>query len=236
MRRHRRLIALLFVLATLSLFLARCTRYLYLPQGPFGPVSVEFDPEWGRGELLEKPQPIRARIQREGHTCGYHALAAIYEAYGRNPELARLRFRLGADMTVIPGFGGTKGTLHPDLLRVLAQDGFSYELLDPESAADGSELADHLGDGQPALILEKRAEGGLHWVVADALQDGDLRLVDSLAENPRLVGDRDYLETQVISLILLRKRGGESEPSFWAAHREGIVEMERVRGRLRQME
>lgn len=182
---------LLLLLAILSLFLTRCTRYLFFPQGPFGAVSVEFDPEWGRGGLLERPAQIRAQVQREEHTCGYHALSAIYAAYGRNPELARIRFRLGTDFTIVPTLGATRGTLHPDLLRVLVQDGFCYELLDPASGEAANWLQAHLTKGSPALILETRKEtGGLHWVVAAAQRNGELRLVDSLAAESRLIRAR----------------------------------------------
>jgi hypothetical protein len=143
----------------------------------------------------------------------------------------------GRDYAVIPGLGGPKGTLHLDLLRVPVQDGFCYDLLDPVSGEATNWLQAHLTRGWPAMILERRKEtGGLHWVVTAARRNGELRLMDSLAAESPLVWARSYLQAEVISVLLLRKRKDDDpDPPFWAVHLEGIAKMERVGRRLGEM-
>ena len=80
---------------------------------------------------LPRPLALLAEMQTEGSTCGLHALSSVYRAHGLNGEVFRLRARLGIDIPALPFLEHTTGTLQPDLLRVLAQDGFRGTLLKP---------------------------------------------------------------------------------------------------------
>lgn len=142
--------------------------------------------------------------QTEPHTCGFHSISAIYKAYGLDPEVARLRFRLGTDMpTNLLVQDATTGTIHPDILRVLGQDGFETEVVLP-----GDTLADrlkaHLRSGHPALILTKVSTW--HWVVAATLEDDDVVICDSLEPDlyRRPIGA--YAADQIYNAILVRPR------------------------------
>lgn len=107
------------------------------------------------------PKPIVGENQVEGHTCGMHSVSAVYKSYGVDPELADLRFRMGADRMANPLDKTSLGTVQPDMLRVVHQDGFATALLDlqdPEPAQ--KRLRDHLDSGHYAVTLISRREGG----------------------------------------------------------------------------
>ncbi|MDA0765512.1 MAG: hypothetical protein O3A87_12025 [Verrucomicrobia bacterium] len=75
----------------------RCAVYLL----GSGEISGKYDPGKGdAGEFRELPGEVVADLPVESHTCGYHALAALYRAWGRDPERSRLRFRLGVDLSI----------------------------------------------------------------------------------------------------------------------------------------
>lgn len=130
--------------------------------------------------------------QTEPHTCGMHSLAAVYAAYGLPPEAENLRYRLGVDVPASPTDRSTIGTLHPDMLRVLAQDGFGWQLLDLESRMTDQKLLEHLEQGQAALaLIARRENGNLHWVAVSRdtsnATEGALsqvRVIDSLFMEP----------------------------------------------------
>ena len=141
-------------------------------------------------------------LQLEDHTCGFLALSAAYTVYGLSPEAKNLRYRLGVDTAAHPFDATSTGTLHPDLLRVLVQDGFSYALIDPGDDSASDLLTAHLGSANLALVLIKRREtGGLHWVLADGETDGKIRIVDSLAERVYEENIRAYLRESVLSIV-----------------------------------
>ena len=132
--------------------------------------------------------------------------------------------------------GSTRGTLHPDLLRVVEQDGFGYRLLDPAASGAADEVVAELGAGRPVLILEIREEtGGLHWVVGDRWEDGRLRLRDSLAEGPIEVDGAVFLRSRALSLVFLAPKEGRGSEEFWPAHEDGIAEMRWVQERLKKV-
>lgn len=166
--------------------------------------------------LVEEVAP---EAQFESHTCGLHTLRSIYRAYGLDPDEENLRVRLGVDVPTNPADRSSTGTLQPDLLRVLEQDGFVYELIDLEQgrAAERAWLG-HLGSGHLAAVLIRRPQtGGMHWVVADRLESGKVMIADSLEPDPYLVDPRGYLEDCVLSVILMAPgdEGASGEASGW---------------------
>lgn len=181
--------------------------------------------------------PAEPLEQTESHTCGLLSLSSAYAAYGLSPGNKNLRFRLGVDRAAIPVDSTSTGTLHPDLLRVIVQDGFDYELVDPAAAGAADRLRDHVNGRQAALLLIRRAEtGGLHWVVTDDAADGDVRIVDSLKPEPVREPAGVFLREAVLSIVLLRPREGAAMPDVSAAHRAGVAEMALVRERLKRLD
>ena len=103
-----------------------------------------------------------------------------------NPDLENLRVRMGVDVPANPLDKTTTGTLQPDLLRVLTEDGFMFSLLDPDSPKAQATLEEHLQDGHQVIALIRRAENNnLHWVVLSGLSEDGLEVVDSLWQPTR---------------------------------------------------
>ena len=177
--------------------------------------------------------PATPILQFETHTCGLLALSAAYRTCGLDPAEENLRLRLGVDVPAHPFDAGSTGTLHPDLFRVLRQDGFSYRILDPKSTATSNELCAAFAANDLALLLIVRSEtGNLHWVLSDACIVDDLRIVDSLQPAPYLKLREEYLANDVVSMIIIAA-GGEPDPEFKDAYADGAAEMLRVRERLK---
>lgn len=170
--------------------------------------------------------------QFESHTCGLLALSSAYATYGLSADDENLRFRLGVDRPANPLDGSTTGTLHPDLYRVLGQDGFVYRNLDPAAVDAVEELRRHLAGGDAALLLIVRPENGnLHWIMTDGWDDERrLRIVDSLAPTARTEPAADFVRRQVVSIVAIRPAEGRAAPPD--PHADGLAEMERVRRRL----
>lgn len=170
-------------------------------------------------------------LQFEKHTCGLLALSAAYRMYGLEPADENLRTRLGVDLPANPLDSTSTGTLHPDLLRVLVQDGFEYALQDPARGTES--LRAHLSKGNVALLLiARRQNGNLHWVLADACRDDQLRIADSLeaqAYHEPLVA---FTETCVLSIVAIRPSRISGEGDVEQAHIDGLAELNRVRARL----
>jgi hypothetical protein len=173
-------------------------------------------------------------LQLESHTCGLHSLSAAYRVYGLSPVEENLRERLGVDTLANPLDATSKGTLHPDLLRVLVQDGFACTFIDPEDADAGAALTAHLVSGDAALLLIARRENAhLHWVMSDECTEGRLRIVDSLAPAAYREPLEKFLSSSVLSILTLHpSQGTEARGELPAAHAAGLAEMERVRRRL----
>ena len=189
--------------------------------GKYEPVEAGPGPSASPGQIV-------AEHQDEPHTCGLHALRAIYRAYGLDPAARRLRFRLGVDRPGVPFDEQSLGSLHPDVFRVAAQDGLTVQAAGPD---DDVALRAHLEAGHPALLLVRtRASGALHWVVVDAVIGEALRVHDSLAAEPYLEPAPAWLGSHVLSVLLIRP--GEPSAGSAAAHAAGLIEMQRVARRL----
>lgn len=147
------------------------------------------------------PDNLVPEAQTEPHTCGLHTLSTIYRAYGLDAGVQRLRFRLGTDRPFTNFLADSTGTIHPDMLRVLRQDGFEAELVLPGAEAP-ARLADHLRRGHVAAALTKVDE--FHWVALSSATTADRLLVcDSLREQPYERDCASYLAEGVYSLILI---------------------------------
>jgi len=185
----------------------------------------------------QEVREAKARLQLENHTCGYLALAAIYEAFGLSERKADLRFRLGVNEPATPVSDTTsQGTLHPDILRVAAQDGLSITLLSPDDRQCIERMTNHLDRGLPVMTLISRRENGrLHWVVFSRHEQGKVKVADSLRpEDPYLEPLEPFVREHVLSLLLVEtSTNATRKPSTWDAHQEGLKEMLRVFHRLR---
>jgi hypothetical protein len=166
--------------------------------------------------------------QTEGHTCGFHALSVVYKAHGLNPELWRLRERLGTDRMALPLDQTSTGTLQPDMLRVLSQDYFTVQALSGYSEENIQLLSNHFDQGLLAVALIKRRESGnLHWVVVAGIdaQQQTLHIVDSLPRNeefsyPEPV--QDFLSHVVLQVFLIEPSPrGTAVPSLLTLHMRG---------------
>jgi hypothetical protein len=142
--------------------------------------------------------PVPER-QTEPHTCGLHTLNSLYRAYGLNPDARRLRFRLGTDKPFPNFIPDTTGTIHPDMLRVLRQDGFRTDLVNPFSDAAPASLAAHLDSGHFAIALV----GGAHWVLLIGRDDDRVVVCDSLARVPYAEPLAAYIRDHLYTLVLV---------------------------------
>ncbi|MEM7625855.1 MAG: hypothetical protein AAF333_09510 [Planctomycetota bacterium] len=160
--------------------------------------------------------------QTESFTCGVHALGTVYRAYGLDPESERIRWRLGVDTKAVFWKQDTTGALHPDMYMVLTQDYFEIGSLDMSDAASWPSLLDHLESGHLAvLLIARRENGNLHWVVATEAVGERVRVYDSLFEEPYLE-DEGFGSEHVVSAMLVRPTADRAQAmSSFAAHREG---------------
>jgi hypothetical protein len=143
-------------------------------------------------------------LQTEPHTCGLHALSSLYHAYSLDPDRLKLRFRIGVDTPLSNFMPKSLGTIHPDMLRVLWQDGFQTELVRPGSSAAAARLADHLTDGHMALALIRVKE--FHWVLLGGTINDKLIICDSLHESNYPEPLDTYLRDRIYSLLLVKPR------------------------------
>ncbi|MEM7180650.1 MAG: hypothetical protein AAF518_07045 [Spirochaetota bacterium] len=156
-------------------------------------------------KLKQSPQELYPRDQQDGYTCGYHALAAIYESYGVNPIKANLKQRLGADKPSISFLQHLKGTLPTDMFRVLEQDGFILNVVYPIAPNDKKQLVQHLQNSHYALTLIKReVDDLLHWVVITDYKKGHIVVADSLLIGKHANRLETYAKEQILSTILLK--------------------------------
>jgi len=148
---------------------------------------------------------VGPEAQFEKHTCGLHTLRVIYKAYGLNPDDENLRFRLGVDIKANPIDEESTGTLQPDMLRVLLQDGFMYTILPIKEEKKATiKLLNHLEKGNMAAILISRRENGnMHWVAAQKKINGKIAILDSLFPEPYLEEPHSYTRECILSCILL---------------------------------
>ena len=180
--------------------------------------------EINSGPSATPTRPVRVE-QTLPHTCGLRAMEAAYSDYGLDPEAMDIRYRLGTDFAAVPVDPTTTGTLHPDILRVLAQDGFATTVVDLEAGDATQHLTDHLAAGQLALAVVYRST--YHWVLlAPGDSDATLWLVDSLAAEGAVHDIDDYAQNETLSIILIESRDpSDDAPSTSAQHLLGTREM-----------
>lgn len=171
--------------------------------GPPGYYGAKYSSA-GAASPLAFPMIAEPERQTESHTCGLHALSSLYRAYGLDPERLRLRFRIGVDKPVSNLMPDSLGTIHPDIVRVLEQDGFTSEIVRPSAEDARARLADHLDRGHFALVLIRVNE--LHWVLFTGREGSEVEVCDSLeAENYRVSFEK-YLAERVYSVVLIEPR------------------------------
>lgn len=172
--------------------------------------SGKYEPPASMQSPTTERVPLRPQQQTEPHTCGFHAVSSIYEAYGLDSEAASLRFRLGTDKRLTNFDSESIGTIHPDIMRVMDQDGFEVELLSPGSSDASTRLDEHLRAGHVALALVVVKD--YHWVVIDRIDAGNYTICDSLQAEPYTEPAAAYLENRVKSLLLVRVAEPTREP------------------------
>lgn len=204
MRVPRRLLPRLALLASaplLCLLPAFCV-------GPPWYYAEKYAPAAGsrRGGPLARVSEVRPEKQTEPHTCGLHALGSVYRAYGLDPDGLELRFRLGTDKPFTNLIPSSRGTIHPDMLRVLHQDGFAADVVhpsDPVTAA--ARLGEHLDAGRVAVALV--VVNDYHWIVLSGRDGDDVVICDSLRDEPYREPLRAFVRDRVYSLLLVRPGG-----------------------------
>ena len=222
-RKTRRRLRLV-VIGALLIFVAACA---FLPDYPRILNSGKYDPV--EDVVVDRPNAVpstpRAGTQTEPHTCGWHAMNSMYAAYGLNGEIFDLRFRLGTDEPAMRADKESTGTLHPDLYRVLAQDGFKIDALDLEADVAAAALKNHLAWQQLALVVVYRST--YHWVLIGPADESDeLVVYDSLKDEPETMPVDELLDN-ALSVTLVEPSDGEPM-STSAAHAEGLKEMARL--------
>ena len=184
------------------------------------------------------PASYALEEQTEGFTCGIHALSTVYKAYGLDPEAERIRWRLGVDTKAVAWMGDSTGALHPDMWMVLVQDFFSIHLPSDYGEAGWSEMREHMKHGHPAVLLIKRRENGnLHWVVATrTLDDDKIEVYDSLFDEPYAEAS-DFLTDHIVTTMLIRpSTTGEQATSSIDAHLAGMAALKDATRRIKALE
>lgn len=227
MTRRRRKTAVALGLLVVLAGLSACMLPDFASQkqaGKYDPVDASLTQRPSAAALM----PI-AETQAEPHTCGLHAMRSLYAAYGLDPDRFELRFRLGTDQPAVRADEQSTGTLHPDLYRVLTQDGFEADPVDLDDAGAVSSIVSHLDAGQLALLVVYR--GTYHWVLAaGGGEPGRVVVVDSLADEPVVMGTGE-LVGGALSVTLIEPADGEEPVDVADAHARGLAEMARLYGR-----
>lgn len=211
-----------------SLVVAVLTACLFLPDflgqidgGKYDPAADGAPRPMGTAGIPD------AEEQTEPHTCGLHAMRSMYKAYRLDAERYDLRFRLGTDHPAMRVDKDSTGTLHPDLYRVLAQDGFFARPIALEHADAAAELRDHLDRQHLALAVVYRST--YHWVlVGPGDGAGQLAVYDSLQHDAPLAGTAGALLDEALSITLVEPAEPGQFISTTDAHAEGLAEMTRL--------
>src|SRR6185295_11526072 len=148
------------------------------------------------------PAPVRPEKQTEPHTCGLHSLSSLHRAYGLDPERYHLRFRLGVDKPFTNLIPSSRGTIHPDMTRVLKQDGFDTEIVNPDASDALSRVTSHLKAGHLAVALIK--VNSFHWIVMGGLAGDNVVICDSLREVKYEEPLDAYMKDRVYSVLLVK--------------------------------
>ena len=172
-------------------------------------------------QILDRiPLEVEPLVQEDDFSCGYLALSAIYRSYGLDPSRARLRERLGTSVPAIPFVASSNGTLQPDLIRVLNQDGFRAQAINP--IKELSLLKRHLSGPHYVLALVRTEEsGGLHWIVLSDFREGAFEIADSLVEGLHWKKEEEFVGPRFLQAILLSPGTPDPSSPLAAAHYEG---------------
>lgn len=176
--------------------------------------------------------------QTEGFTCGLHALSTVYEAYGLDAQAERIRWRLGVDTKAVAWMGDSTGALHPDMWMVLTQDYFEIETVEPDAPLAWETMHAHIHAERPAVLLIKRRENGnLHWVVATRALDVDtIEIYDPLFDEP-YVETPDFLDKHIVTAMLIQPTlDGEMAMSSIDAHLAGMAALTNATKRIKALE
>ena len=194
-------------------------------------------PHENQAILLDELKEVAPEIQLESHTCGLHTLRTIYRAYGVEPEKENLRTRLGLDVPSNPLDPESTGTLQLDMLRVLAQDGFDFELLDFSEEDVPHRLLAHLSNtNMAAALIKRRQNGNLHWVALRYESESKVKVIDSLFEQPYSEPLEDYVNNVMLSAIMLSPaEPGQPRLSVDEAHWVGVYDMLQTVRRYREL-
>lgn len=180
------------------------------------------------------PSAYTLEEQTEGFTCGVHALSTVYRAYGLDPEAERIRWRLGVDTKAVAWMGDSTGALHPDMLMVLYQDYFAVSELADYSRPGWDSMRRMLDTGHPMILLIKRRENGnLHWVVATrSLDDNKIEVYDPLFDEP-YSETWDFLTDHIVTAWHVQPtEDGEQAVSSIDALWGGMRSLDNVRKRI----
>lgn len=173
--------------------------------------------------------------QIEPHTCGFHALSWVYRSHGVSPEARALRTRLGVDAVSIVYDRSSTGTLHPDMYRVMDQDGFRPTALRVGDAGQLQRFRLHLAGGHSALGLIVQPDSGImHWVVINRLEGDSVTVVDSMRPEPHAVSLDDWWQHRLISAVMVDRRDAPVTP-IWRLHGRGLADMFAAFARSREI-
>ena len=183
------------------------------------------------------PELFHPQIQTDGHTCGYHAVSTIYKTYGLAPQLLKIRFRLGVDQKANPLDSTTLGTIHPDLVRVLTQDGFLCTFIDLSNVTTAVQKVEQIvSDKQTALCLIKRPEtGNLHWTALASNELGEPVIADSLVEGRFIPDLTDYVNKNCVSIIRLDRTKDIPDANQITLNKRSTLEVIALTKRLKAM-
>lgn len=185
---------------------------------------------------LKRTVPAFPDQQTEPHTCGVHALNAIYRAHGLVPEDHDLRFRLGTDRPAVPNQEDTLGTLQPDICRVLAQDAFHPTFLDVDDPDAHLRLRRHLERKWTALaLIRKESTGGLHWIMLQMGPEKAVLRIDSQIQEPLVIDTERFFQSQAVSVFLVTPQSTATKSGIGRAHRIGVRAMRKSSKRIRSL-
>jgi len=153
------------------------------------------------------PHPVlrdgtRGSWQVEPHTCRFHAVSSIYLASGLDAEAAKLRFRFGTDKPGTNFDSESVGTIRPDILRVVRQDGSdatTHLLMNDDTARA---IREHLRSGDPVLAMIRVT--GLHWIFLTGIDGDDVIVCDSLKDGLLREPFNEFVLGRVKNAILSR--------------------------------
>ncbi len=179
---------------------------------------------------IERLRSVAPEAQLESHTCGLLTLRAIYKAYGMDPDKSNLRVRLGVDVPANPFDVESIGTMQPDILRVVVQDGFDYTIL-RKANGTAKDLLASLGDKHmAAALIRRRQNGHLHWVALQYESPTAIKVIDSLATEPYSEPIEPFMDECLLSCIILSpakkaRADQELKEDVKDAEFEGLAEM-----------